>query len=157
MSPTPVRGSASVKTTERGAIEVDERGSTNVDGVWAIGDVTGKLMLAHTAEAMGIVTAETIAGHDTIEIDFSRNGKVTEPLPEDLQDDSERIVQTMISTVRPWSGPTPSEQALTERQLHEQKQKVLQVVKRLADAEGHRPAPGRLGRCRGRPCGLLGQ
>jgi len=72
---------------------------------------------------------------DTIEIDFSRNEKVTEPLPEDLQDDSERVVQTMISTVRPWSGPTPSEQALTERQLHEQKQKVLRVVKRLADAE----------------------
>ncbi|HZJ42395.1 MAG TPA: SpoIIE family protein phosphatase [Pyrinomonadaceae bacterium] len=72
---------------------------------------------------------------DTIEIDFSRNEKVTEPPPEDLHDASERVVQTMTSTVRPWSGPTPSEQTLTERQLHEQKQKVLRVVKRLADAE----------------------
>ncbi len=66
-----------VKTTERGAIEVDERGRTNVDGVWAIGDVTGKLMLAHTAEAMGIVTAETIADHETIEIDFDMIPRAT--------------------------------------------------------------------------------
>jgi dihydrolipoamide dehydrogenase len=66
-----------VKTTDRGAIAVDERGRTNVGGVYAIGDVTGKLMLAHTAEAMGIVTAETIAGHDTIEIDFDMIPRAT--------------------------------------------------------------------------------
>ncbi|USQ80577.1 dihydrolipoyl dehydrogenase [Ornithinimicrobium faecis] len=59
-----------VATTERGAIQVDGRGRTNVDGVYAIGDVTGKLMLAHTAEAMGIVAAETIADAETQEIDF---------------------------------------------------------------------------------------
>ncbi|TQL49710.1 dihydrolipoyl dehydrogenase [Ornithinicoccus hortensis] len=59
-----------VETTERGAIKVDSRGRTNVDGVYAIGDVTGKLMLAHTAEAMGIVAAETLAGEETQEIDF---------------------------------------------------------------------------------------
>jgi sigma-B regulation protein RsbU (phosphoserine phosphatase) len=72
---------------------------------------------------------------DTMEIDFSRNDKITEPLPDDLPQENDRVVQTMISTVRSWSGPSVSEQALTERQLHEQKQKVLQVVKRLADAE----------------------
>ena len=66
-----------VETTERGAIAIDARGRTNVDGVWAIGDVTGKLMLAHTAEAMGIVTAETIAGADTIEIDFDMIPRAT--------------------------------------------------------------------------------
>jgi dihydrolipoamide dehydrogenase len=59
-----------VKTTERGAIEVDARGRTNVDGVYAIGDVTGKLMLAHTAEAMGVVAAETMAGAETMELNF---------------------------------------------------------------------------------------
>jgi dihydrolipoamide dehydrogenase len=59
-----------VRTTERGAIEVDGRGRTSVEGVYAIGDVTAKLMLAHTAEAMGIVAAETIAGAETMEIDF---------------------------------------------------------------------------------------
>jgi dihydrolipoamide dehydrogenase len=66
-----------VKTTDRGAIEVDARGRTNVDGVWAIGDVTGKLMLAHTAEAMGIVAAETIAGAETMEIDFDMIPRAT--------------------------------------------------------------------------------
>jgi dihydrolipoamide dehydrogenase len=66
-----------VKTTERGAIAVDERGRTNIDGVYAIGDVTGKLMLAHTAEAMGIVAAETIAGAETMEIDFDMIPRAT--------------------------------------------------------------------------------
>ncbi|MDO5712050.1 MAG: dihydrolipoyl dehydrogenase [Micrococcales bacterium] len=59
-----------VKLTDRGAIEIDGRGRTNIDHVYAIGDVTAKLMLAHVAEAMGIVTAETIAGEETLEIDF---------------------------------------------------------------------------------------
>ena len=66
-----------VETTERGAIAVDERGRTNVEGVYAIGDVTGKLMLAHAAEAMGVVTAETIADHETIEIDFDMVPRAT--------------------------------------------------------------------------------
>jgi dihydrolipoamide dehydrogenase len=66
-----------VKTTERGAIAVDERGRTNVDGVYAIGDVTGKLMLAHTAEAMGVVAAETMAGAETMEIDFDMIPRAT--------------------------------------------------------------------------------
>src|SRR5690606_22778830 len=43
-----------VEMTDRGAIAVDERGRTSVEGVYAIGDCTGKLMLAHTAEAMGV-------------------------------------------------------------------------------------------------------
>ncbi len=68
---------AGVATTERGAIAVDERGRTNVDGVYAIGDVTGKLMLAHTAEAMGVVAAETIAGAETVEIDFDMIPRAT--------------------------------------------------------------------------------
>ena len=61
---------AGVQLTERGAIAVDARGRTNVEHIYAIGDVTGKLMLAHTAEAMGVVAAETIAGAETQEIDF---------------------------------------------------------------------------------------
>ena len=66
-----------VATTDRGAIAIDERGRTNVDGVYAIGDVTGKLMLAHTAEAMGVVAAETIAGAETVEIDFDMIPRAT--------------------------------------------------------------------------------
>ncbi len=66
-----------VALNDKGAIEVDARGRTNVDGVWAIGDVTGKLMLAHTAEAMGVVAAETIAGAETVEIDFDMIPRAT--------------------------------------------------------------------------------
>jgi dihydrolipoamide dehydrogenase len=60
-----------VELTERGRfIQVDEGMRTNVPNVYAIGDVTGKLMLAHVGSAMGIVAAETIAGHETVELDY---------------------------------------------------------------------------------------
>jgi dihydrolipoamide dehydrogenase len=59
-----------VELTDRGAIKIDGRGRTNVEHVYAIGDVTAKLMLAHTAEAMGVVAAETIAGAETMELDY---------------------------------------------------------------------------------------
>ena len=63
--------STGVQLTDRGAIAVDGRCRTNVPGVYAIGDVTAKMMLAHVAEAMGIVAAETIAGAETMEIDYA--------------------------------------------------------------------------------------
>jgi dihydrolipoamide dehydrogenase len=69
--------STGVQVSDRGAIEVDGRGRTNVDGVYAIGDVTGLMMLAHAAEAMGIVAAETIAGAETMEIDFDMIPRAT--------------------------------------------------------------------------------
>ncbi|GGW23210.1 dihydrolipoyl dehydrogenase [Streptomyces xantholiticus] len=59
-----------VRLTERGAIDVDGRCRTNVPHIFAIGDVTAKLMLAHAAEAMGIVAAETIADAETMELDY---------------------------------------------------------------------------------------
>jgi dihydrolipoamide dehydrogenase len=54
-----------VKLSEQGFIEIDEKMATNVPGIWAIGDVTGKLMLAHVGSAMGILCAEEIVGHKT--------------------------------------------------------------------------------------------
>ncbi|WP_344314414.1 dihydrolipoyl dehydrogenase [Fodinicola feengrottensis] len=59
-----------VQLTERGAIEVDGRCRTNVPNIFAIGDVTAKLMLAHAAEAMGIIAAETIGNAETMELDY---------------------------------------------------------------------------------------
>ena len=59
-----------VELTDRGAIAIDEFCRTNVPNVYAIGDVTAKLMLAHVAEAMGIVAAETIAGADTMPVEY---------------------------------------------------------------------------------------
>jgi dihydrolipoamide dehydrogenase len=56
--------------TERGAIVVDDYCRTNVEHVYAIGDVTANLMLAHVAEAMGIVAAETIAGVETMPVAY---------------------------------------------------------------------------------------
>ena len=68
---------AGVALTDRGAVAVDERGRTNVPNVYAIGDCTGKMMLAHAAEAMGIVAAETIAGAETMEINFDMIPRAT--------------------------------------------------------------------------------
>ena len=68
---------AGIETTDRGAIKVDARGRTNVEGVYAIGDVTGKMMLAHAAEAAGIVAAETIADAETVEIDYDMIPRAT--------------------------------------------------------------------------------
>ncbi|MGN6753226.1 MAG: dihydrolipoyl dehydrogenase [Intrasporangium sp.] len=68
---------AGVQLTERGAIAVDARGRTNVPNIYAIGDCTGKLMLAHTAEAMGVVAAETIADAETMEINFDMIPRAT--------------------------------------------------------------------------------
>ncbi|GAA2613147.1 dihydrolipoyl dehydrogenase [Dactylosporangium fulvum] len=59
-----------VALTDRGAIAVDGRLRTNVPHIYAIGDVTAKLMLAHAAESMGIIAAETIAGAETMELDY---------------------------------------------------------------------------------------
>ncbi|MFE2301725.1 dihydrolipoyl dehydrogenase [Streptomyces sp. NPDC059445] len=59
-----------VKLTDRGAIDIDGRCRTSVPHIYAIGDVTAKLMLAHAAESMGIVAAETIGDAETMELDY---------------------------------------------------------------------------------------
>ncbi|MFF1902677.1 dihydrolipoyl dehydrogenase [Kitasatospora sp. NPDC058218] len=66
-----------VKLTDRGAIDVDGRGRTSVDHIFAIGDVTAKLMLAHAAESMGVIAAETIGGAETMELDFAMIPRAT--------------------------------------------------------------------------------
>ena len=57
--------STGVKLTDRGAIDIDDYMRTNVEGIYAIGDVTAKLQLAHVAEAQAVVAAETIAKAET--------------------------------------------------------------------------------------------
>ena len=52
--------------TERGHIKVDNFGRTNVNGIYAIGDVTGAPWLAHKASHEGIVCIEKIAGEDPL-------------------------------------------------------------------------------------------
>ena len=62
---------AGLKTNERGYIEADDYCRTNVASIFAIGDVTGKVQLAHYATAQGIAAAENalrtrLNPHDTI-------------------------------------------------------------------------------------------
>ena len=66
-----------VKLTERGAIDIDGFCRTSVPNIYAIGDVTAKLMLAHAAESMGIIAAETIAGAETMELDYAMIPRAT--------------------------------------------------------------------------------
>ncbi|WP_433562118.1 dihydrolipoyl dehydrogenase [Nocardia sp. CA-151230] len=54
---------AGIATDARGFIPVDEHLRTGVEHVYAIGDVTGKALLAHVASHQGLVAADTIAGH----------------------------------------------------------------------------------------------
>ncbi|MFG2502954.1 dihydrolipoyl dehydrogenase [Streptomyces sp. NPDC048441] len=71
-----------VALTERGAIDIDGRSRTNVPHIYAIGDVTAKLMLAHTAEAMGVVAAETLSGAETMELDYPMIPRATYSQPQ---------------------------------------------------------------------------
>jgi dihydrolipoamide dehydrogenase len=66
-----------VKVNDKGAIEIDERMATNMPGIWAIGDVTAKLMLAHVGSAQGIVCAENIAGAETIQLNYEMMPRAT--------------------------------------------------------------------------------
>jgi dihydrolipoamide dehydrogenase len=63
---------AGVTLDNRGFIGIDANMRTNVPGIYAIGDCTGKLALAHVASAMGVVAAETIAGAPTLPIPAER-------------------------------------------------------------------------------------
>ena len=53
---------AGIALDNKGRILVDSRMQTNVDGIYAIGDVTGKVMLAHVASHQGIVAAQNATG-----------------------------------------------------------------------------------------------
>lgn len=55
-------GVLGVRTGPRGEIEVNEKMETSVPGVYAVGDVTGKMLLAHVASHQGLVAAENALG-----------------------------------------------------------------------------------------------
>ena len=63
--------------TEGGNIQVDACMATNVPGIYAIGDVTGKLALAHVASAQAAVAAEAIAGQEPQPLDYTMMPRAT--------------------------------------------------------------------------------
>ncbi len=71
-----------VTLDKRGFIEIDEKMATSVKGIYAIGDVTGKLLLAHVAQAMGVVAAENIAGVETVTLDYNMMPRATYSYPQ---------------------------------------------------------------------------
>jgi dihydrolipoamide dehydrogenase len=66
----------------KGAIEVDETMRTSVPHIYAIGDVNGKMGLAHVASAQGMIAAETIAGRATVPLNYADIPRCTYAHPE---------------------------------------------------------------------------
>ncbi len=68
---------AGVATTQSGFVAINEKMQTNVPNVYAIGDVTGKLPLAHCASAQGEIAVETIAGRETTPLVYENIPRAT--------------------------------------------------------------------------------
>jgi len=68
--------------TTKGHVDVDRRMAASVPNIYAIGDVTGKLGLAHVASAQGMTAAEAIAGRPTHALDYMNIPRCTFAYPE---------------------------------------------------------------------------
>ena len=71
-----------IKMDRRGCIDVDGNMCTSVPGIYAIGDVTGKLALAHTASAQGMCAVNHICGKAGEPINYHNIPKCTYAVPE---------------------------------------------------------------------------
>jgi dihydrolipoamide dehydrogenase len=72
---------AGVSMAENGFVNVDDHYQTNLEGVFAIGDVIGGMMLAHKAEEEGVAVAEALAGF-TPHINYDAVASVVYTWPE---------------------------------------------------------------------------
>ncbi len=68
---------AGVELDQKGFVKISDAMETNIPGIWAIGDVTGKLMLAHVGMAMGMACAEAIAGHPSPAFNYHNMPRAT--------------------------------------------------------------------------------
>lgn len=73
---------AGVQLDPQGNIAINANMRTNVPNIYAIGDVATNYRLAHIASAMGIVAAETIAGHNTVTLDYQMMPRCTYSVPQ---------------------------------------------------------------------------
>jgi dihydrolipoamide dehydrogenase len=69
-------------TVERGWVKTDGRLMTNVDGVYAIGDATGIMNLAHVASAQGVMVVERFAGMESPDLQYAKLPRATFSQPE---------------------------------------------------------------------------
>ncbi|MCU1644607.1 MAG: dihydrolipoamide dehydrogenase [Nocardia sp.] len=94
---------AGITTDARGFIPVDEQLRTGVEHVYAIGDVTGKALLAHVASHQGLTAADVIAGHDA-HIDYTVIPAATFTHPEiasvGLTEDAARAAGHQVLTAK---------------------------------------------------------
>jgi len=97
-----------VALTDRGAIAVDDQMRTSVPHIYAIGDVTAKLMLAHVAESMALVAAEALAGEPTQALDYTTMPRATYTNPQiasfgytdaEASDDNSEVTKTAFPFV----------------------------------------------------------
>lgn len=68
---------AGVELTPRKFVKIDEKMQTNVPNIYAIGDVSGQVLLAHVASAQGVVAAENIAGVKTVTLNYTMMPRAT--------------------------------------------------------------------------------
>lgn len=61
-----------VRMDRKGFVEIDGLCRTNVPGVYAIGDINGKMQLAHVASAQGLLVADHIAGKPCKQLNYNR-------------------------------------------------------------------------------------
>jgi dihydrolipoamide dehydrogenase len=71
-----------VELTERKFVKINEKMQTSIPNIYAIGDVTGQLLLAHVASAMGVIAAENIAGVETVTLDYRMMPRATYSQPQ---------------------------------------------------------------------------
>ncbi|MFZ5974067.1 MAG: dihydrolipoyl dehydrogenase [Bacillota bacterium] len=71
-----------IKLNERKYVEIDDSMQTNVKGVYAIGDITGKLALAHVASAQALVAVDAIKGKPVKKLTYYNLPRCTYTVPE---------------------------------------------------------------------------
>ena len=67
---------------DRGWVKTDDALQTTAPGIYAIGDVTGRMNLAHVASAMGVMVVERLAGRESPSLDYTRLPRATFCQPE---------------------------------------------------------------------------
>ena len=156
---------AGVKVTERGFIEADDCCRTNVATIFAIGDVTGKIQLAHYATAQGIAAAENAVSqkphkHDTIvpNVIFTSPEVGTVGLSEDGREEAgqggqDRQVPLCRSGQGPGRGRNDRLCEMDRRRHHRPtaRRRCRRPACHGADFRGHHRYPRRADRAGARP------